>query len=285
MATQSKKASTSGEADAAGVLSNGPGTKPELKWIKITELYIDPTYQRNARSDRSRKNVAYIQGNFCWAHCGALIVCHVPEKKQYAVMDGQHRYLAAKARPDIPELPCVVISGQDAKQQAKSFVVINEKRVAMNAFAKFHASVAAGEPDAVAVQEILDECRIEVPRSPVMKGETGPRQTQAIGTLTRMLSTHSRKHIKWALTIIPEAYGDSVGALRAQMITALVEFIKANPETDRERMLRVLADVDPEQLIEDARSFKSIQGGSTTEAMVLCLERLYRAAGRSRGAV
>jgi hypothetical protein len=99
-----------------------------------------------------------------------------------------------------------------------------------------------------------------------------------------MLGTHSRKHIKWALTIIPEAYGESVGALRAQMISALVEFIKANPEADRTRMLGVLADTDPDQLIEDARNFKSIQGGSTTGAMVQYLERLYKSAGRKGAA-
>lgn len=273
-------------AKAKVLLDQGGGSlgqKPELKWIRLTELYIDQAYQRNAKSDRSRKNLAYIQEQFSWAHCGALIVSYIPEKKQYAVVDGQHRYLAARARSDIAELPCVVITGQDFQKQAKSFVAINTKRVAIHSLSKFHASVAAGDPDAVAVYDILTECKIDVPHSPVMKGQTGARQTQAVGTLSRMLGNHSRKHIKWALTIIPEAYGEEKGALRGQFIAALVEFIKANPETDRARMVGVLADIDPDQLIEDARSYKSIQGGSSVNGMVQCLSRLYKNAGRVRG--
>jgi hypothetical protein len=69
-----------------GVSDLGP--KPELRWIKVTELYIDQAYQRSAKSEASRKNLAYMQEHFSWAHCGALIVCHMPEKKQYTVIDG-----------------------------------------------------------------------------------------------------------------------------------------------------------------------------------------------------
>lgn len=262
---------------------NTVGDKPELKWLKITQLYIDHDYQRSAKSSKSRANLAYMQEHFSWAHCGALIVCWEPEKKQYAVVDGQHRLLAAIARNDIPELPCVVISGQDFQRQAKSFVVINTKRVTMNPLAKFHAAVSAGEEDAISVKGLLDECGLEVPRNPVMKGETDPRQIQCVGTLLSLLGSHSRKQLVWALSIIPEAYGDEPGQMRSGLVKALADFIKARPDTDRARMVEVLRGVDPDELEQNARSYKAIEGGTSKAAMTAALERLYKNTGR-RGA-
>jgi hypothetical protein len=256
------------------------GEKPELRWIKITELYVDHEYQRNAKSDASRKNIAYMKENFNWAHCGALIVSRMPAKNQYAVVDGQHRLLTALARNDIPELPCVVISEQDFQRQARSFVVINSNRVTLNSLAKFHAAVAAGDPDAVAVKDIVTECGLDIPRSPVPKGDTDPKQLQCVGSLVSLLGSYSRKQIVWALTIIPEAYGDTKGQMRASLIKALVEFIKSTPDANRARMIEVLQGIDPEELERDARSYMAIKGGTSKGAMTEVLTRLYRSGGR-----
>ena len=255
-------------------------TRPELAWVNIADMYVDAAYQRSTQSDASKKNLKWLVDNFSWSHCGALIVCYVAAKKKYAVLDGQHRLAAATARGDIQQLPCLVIRDLDIEKQAKSFVVINTKRVTMNTLAKFHAAVAAGEPDAVSVQEIVDACNIEIPRTTVAKGDTGPRQLQAVGSLMAMLDRYTRKQIEWALTVIPEAYGEERGQLRASLVKAVVEFIKTNPDTDRERFIRALADIDPSVLEENARSYTAINGGTTTAARMVALERAYKAAGR-----
>lgn len=251
------------------------GKKPELKWIKITELYVDHEYQRNAKSKASKKNLAYMQEHFSWAHCGAVIVSLIPEKKQYAVVDGQHRLMTALARKDIPELPCVVISDQDFQRQAESFAVINAKRVTLHTLAKFHAAVAAGEDDAVAAKAIADECGLEIPRAQVLPADADSRQIQCVGTLIALLGNYSRKQIVWALTIIPEAYGDKKGQMRAGLIKALAEFIKVRPDTDRLRMVDVLRAIDPDELERDARSYMAIKGGTSKAAMTEALDRLY----------
>ena len=48
------------------------GDKPELKWIPITKLYVDPSYQRSAKSRASASNLNYLKANFAWAHCGGV---------------------------------------------------------------------------------------------------------------------------------------------------------------------------------------------------------------------
>jgi hypothetical protein len=43
--------------------------------------------------------------------------------------------------------------------------------------------VAAGDEDAVALKQSIDECGIDIPRTQVNNGTTDARQTQAVGTL------------------------------------------------------------------------------------------------------
>lgn len=110
---------------------DGLGQRPELKWVKLSQLFIPTDYQRSVKSDASAKNINHIRGHFSWAKFGSLIVCPIPGSNppQFAVIDGQHRFRAAEARGDIAELPCVVISEREAREQAESFVAINSRRV------------------------------------------------------------------------------------------------------------------------------------------------------------
>lgn len=260
------------------------GKKPELKWLALKNLYVDQDYQRGTQSRASQNNLEYIQKHFSWSYFAPLIVCFVPEKKKYAVIDGQHRLMAASMIDGIDELPCMIIAGgHELKQQAESFVVINTKRVMMNSLAKFHAAASAGDTQANDVKQLLKECNIEIPRNPVLANQTGPRQTQALGTIKRMLCKYSKNQIKWALTIIPEAYGDEKGQMRGMLINALAHFKSVTPDVDQERMLKVLRDLDPEQLQEDARSSVRIGGGKTATAVFEAIERLYKNEGRKRG--
>jgi hypothetical protein len=262
---------------------NNPGAKPELKWIALDKLYVDHNYQRNTKSKASERNLDSMKADFKWVFCGALMVCWVASQKKYAVIDGQHRLQAALWRKDIDSLPCLIISEMDVEKQAKSFVAINTKRVQLNSLAAFHAAVAAGDKSAMGIKEILDDCKIEIPRNP-LGTHTGPRQMQSPGTLASLIGRYSRKHICWALNIIPEAYGEKPGMMRAQLIKALTQFAKANPILEHDRMLKVLSGLDPMQLEADARSYVTIGGGTTLSAMVEAITRLYKNAGRKNAA-
>jgi hypothetical protein len=207
----------------------------------------------------------------------------LPGKKKYAVIDGQHRLEAALKRRDIDAMPCAVIDHRDFQKQASAFSVVNTKRVKMHPMAQFHAAAAGGDPDAAALKALLAECKVEIPKVPVGKDDTEPRQTQAIGTLLSMLGKYSANQIKWALTIIPEAYGNEKGQMRSSLIKALAEFVKITPAADRIKMIAVLRDLDPSDLQKDAQSYVSIKGGSTVAAMVTALDRLYKSSARKGG--
>jgi hypothetical protein len=113
---------------------DGLGPRPELRWVKLSQLYVPADYQRSVKSDASAKNINHIRTNFDWAEFGALIVCPLfgSSPPQFAVMDGQHRLRAAEARGDIDEVPCVIIAERAAGAQAGNLVNINSRRVALH---------------------------------------------------------------------------------------------------------------------------------------------------------
>ena len=262
------------------------GPKPELRWVKITQLYIPADYQRSVKSDASAKNINHIKAHFNWGDCGALIVCPLPgaQPPQYAVIDGQHRLRAAETHGGIDELPCVVIAARQAGEQARNFVAVNSRRVKLHPLQEFRAAVVAGDPDASALQSILDRCGVTMASQSLNINETHPRVTLAVGTLLRMTQDYSEKQMAWVLTVIPEAYEDKPGMLRANLIRVLARWIKAHPDTDRERMVAALRTIDISDLERDARTFRSIQGGTMAEAMTTVLERAYKAASRKGAA-
>jgi hypothetical protein len=257
--------------------------KPELKWIKLTELYVPSDYQRPAKNSTSLANINYIKGNFNWASCGALIVCHLAKSRppQYAIIDGQHRFRAAVGHGKITDLPCIVISPREVQEQAKHFVEVNSKRIKLHSLHEYRAAVVAGEPGAVMVANLLKRAKIAVPEHPIGHKQMPPRTTAAIGTLHKMLDCYSEKQMLWALTIIPEAYEDTPGVLRASLIKAMAEWIKRHPDTHRETMIRTLQDIDLDDLEKDARAYRAIEGKRMPDAIMLVLEKKYNSASRA----
>lgn len=249
--------------------------KPELKWLPMSALYVNKSYQRTTESGASKKNIKAMTNDFQWALCGAITVCRDPKAERHAIIDGQHRYTAAKTC-GAKEMPCMIIQGYDTAGQAKNFLVMNENRVAINQLSAFHAAVAAGQPDAINLKKILDQCKITV--SFVPKGDTGPKETNAIGTLLKLVTKHNEKHIKWALTMIPDAYGDRRGQMRAMLLKAMAEFSQRNPGADRSAMAMALQGVDPRKMEAEVRASVKIQGGDNVEIMVDMLEKLYKKA-------
>ena len=160
--------------------------RPVMAWVPIGTLFIDKRYQRSAESRKSRKVIADIATDFSWAKCQPLTVVHVKSRDMYAVIDGQHRFEAAKELK-LTELPCYIVSDCETEEQAAFFVAVNRNRVQLNALALFHANIAAKDQDHLDLAQLLRECKITVPRNPAMNGETGPREIQCVGTLLRLM--------------------------------------------------------------------------------------------------
>jgi hypothetical protein len=82
------------------------GSQPTIEWIHIGRLSIDDVYQRSTDNEASRRLIASIASRFDWRLCGPLVVSRRVDDV-LTIIDGQHRWMAASKRDDIPNFRVV----------------------------------------------------------------------------------------------------------------------------------------------------------------------------------
>ncbi|MCX6891332.1 MAG: hypothetical protein NTX51_07385 [Verrucomicrobia bacterium] len=127
---------------------NAPG---QFAMLHKSELAVDPAYQRN---NINQRRVDAITRTWDWVACGCLVVALRDDDKWF-VVDGQHRKLAADQRADIQELPCLVFETTSRRQEAVSFLAINQGRVGVGSLDRYRAQLLSGDKTAFAVESLL----------------------------------------------------------------------------------------------------------------------------------
>lgn len=142
-------------------VKNVPG---ELLRIDKSQLRIDPAYQR--KLDMAR--VASMAANWSWVSCGCLIVSRRSEDAVYFIIDGQHRWEAAKFVPDIRDLPCLAFPLDQLRDEAVGFLAANTVRKLPSLADQFKALLIAQDRDALLAHRLAGEARrhISAPSSP-----------------------------------------------------------------------------------------------------------------------
>lgn len=117
------------------------------------DLNIDGTYQREQVSDAKVREIAK---DWDWRLFGALSVIMRDDGSLW-VYDGGHRCRASFLRDDVLELPCMIFECESIEEEAKAFVGTNTMKSTVSAYHKHRAALKAKEPEAMAVQAVLDK--------------------------------------------------------------------------------------------------------------------------------
>lgn len=254
------------------------GPRPKLMWIKLAQLTVDSSYQRGVKKD-GRASVGRMAREFSWRRCGALNVAPIAGDK-YAVIDGQHRLLAAAKRGDIAELPCYVVDSPDVVDQATSFVSINRDRIQVGRLDQYHAAVAARDTDALRIQRLCKAAGITVARQ--VLPELPPCTTTATVTLRKILDLVGLEVATEALKLLREGQEDCNDAFRSAPIAAMARIVGLyGDKLDRKRMVLTLRDLDLEDETSKAKGYRAAAGGTLEDALVRVLVRAYNKRGRA----
>lgn len=190
------------------------GIPSKLLWIPLNQLYIDPRYQR-AVGERGRKNIRKIVEGFNWSLFSPLVV-GPRAAKQYAVIDGQHRGIAAMTHGCIREVPCMIIRG-GVDVEAMAFAIINGQVTSVTDTQIHAARVVAGDPEALAIEAACAAADVKV-----MKFKTGttwkPGQTIAIGALRSCLKRYGRDALITAMQCVTQTGNQNPGYVKAPII-------------------------------------------------------------------
>lgn len=227
------------------------GPAPMLQWIDIANLVVDPEYQRPIIG-KGRRNVIKIATSFRWS-CFAPVVVSPITGGNFAIVDGQHRTTAA-ALIGITAVPCQVIIATPA-EQAKAFKEINGSVTQMTRQALHAAAVAAGDQEALEIEDVCSRAEVTVLRYPLAASEQEPGQTMAVGCLHDCIQTFGKDTVVTALQCITQTDNNRPGLLIATNIRALCALLAENVawRDAGERLLAVFDDVDLERENESAR--------------------------------
>ena len=254
-----------------------PASVVDLAFVPTDALHVDPAYQRRigpAGEGRIRKMIR----EFSWARFGAITIARNGDR--LAVIDGQHRLVAAKA-VGAAEVPAVITNTQaeGIEAEAADFVGINTTRTSVAGIDKFRAAIVAGDPDAMAVHEILTELAID---TDVAAGYAlKPNQTRAVAALRQMVKRTGRGITFTALEMLRDAQPDQPNLLTAFTVasTTLATAWIVENGGDLNRFHAVLASTDFETIRDEAAQLVKLQGGKMFERGK---ERLLKAYQRRR---
>lgn len=253
--------------NAAGDLSGvEPGAAPQLQWIEIGKLAVDPAYQRDIHTT-GRKNVIKIAREFQWAKFAPVVVAPI-EGGLFAVVDGQHRTTAA-ALVGITSVPCQVTIA-DRNTQAAAFAAINANVTEMSPMQLRAAKVAAGDAEAVRLNNVCQQAGVTILRYPVQATKQKVGDTMSAGQLYRLLRKFGDDTLMVALSCITRTRDGYPGMVRAQLVHALCVCLEAEPEwSESPKLLKAVGRVDLAQSFRDAwKEASAGSGGGVISALV-----------------
>ena len=192
----------------------------DMDWININNLIVDPRYQRTTKSTRSQSNIQKIVEGFEWAKFSPLTVTPAEKENFYNIIDGQHRFEAAKILGDIEELPCWIVPQSTIKEQATVFVDINKNRVCINPYEIYKAEVAKGDEKAVKTHAFCEKNDIIIPNNSI--AGAAPNVTNALGTIKKYVNNGNEDNLAYVIDTIRKAFPFKSNQLRSDIINTLV---------------------------------------------------------------
>lgn len=254
-----------GEGFSKPVANLEAGPAPMLQWIDVALLRVDESYQRPVQG-AGRVNVGRIAEQFRWSKFAPIVVSPIPGGL-FAVIDGQHRAIAAALR-GLDTLPAQVVVA-DATEQAAAFKAINAATTRISALQLHRAALAAGDAEAREVQEAADAAGVVILRHPTSHLDLKPGETMALGAIRSALKEHGRDTVVTALMCVTETSNNEPGVLGAATIKALCTTLGARPDW-REAGERLLAAFDEIDLLEEANQARfSYRAKGTAVAEIL----------------
>lgn len=237
------------------------GARGLLKWIPITQLMVDESYQRPIDAS-GKRNIRRIIEAFHWSQFSPLVVSP-RHGGVFAVIDGQHRAVGAKLHGGIVELPCLVMSCTP-EEEARAFSTINGLVTRMHPQYLFRARIAAGDAGAVAADEAARAAGARIMPYPVAANQMKVGETLSGKTIENELGRVGRAVVIAAIEIITQTGDGNAGMIKAAAIEAFCDVLFGHPLWTENRAGRIAA-VDKlglTKIFADAARSHGAEGGT-----------------------
>lgn len=212
----------------AGLTANVPTTgMPIFELVRPSDLYVDPTYQRNV-SEKGMRQIRRIIEHFEWTKYKPPICAYAEweGKTILKVLDGQHTAIAAASNPNLDTIPVMIVEAESTVEQAKAFIGQNTDRLGVTSLQLHQAAIAAGDEDAQTIELVCARANVKVLKTTNAYTGTGSRQTIAIKQIEAMIGRRGPVVSREILEVLANA---DRGPLTAPQIKA-VELLLTDPQ-------------------------------------------------------
>lgn len=253
------------------------GSQGNLQWIEIGRLRIDPTYQRPVDT-AGKRNIRRIVENFQWSKFSPLIVS--PRKGGvYAIIDGQHRAIAAETHGGIKKLPCFVLECSP-EEEASAFATINGLVTRMQTQYLFRARLAAGDGSAAAAVKACTAAGAKIMPYPVPASLLKPGETLAAKTIEWAVDRYGHDTVVAALELVTRTGDGNPGLLKEFVITAFADVMGAHPIWLKRKFeaRKAVEAISLKAMIVDAMRLNVERGGGARAHLAAQLEAMLERA-------
>jgi hypothetical protein len=201
---------------------------PIFEMVDPKALYVDGRYQRGI-ADRGLRQIRRIIEQFDWAKFKAPTVCYAENEAGETclfVLDGQHTAIAAASNPYLTEIPVQIVEASTIESQAGAFIGLNRDRLNVTPMQLHHAAVAAGDEDAITIEQVCERAGITILRHPPHGGEYKPCETVAINAIAGLIN---RRHAMGARQILEVLARAECAPIKAAEIKA-AELLLTDPQ-------------------------------------------------------
>ena len=190
----------------------------------------------------------------------------------FNVFDGQHRFEAAKLRPDITEIPALIVTLEDNRAEAGAFIGVNTGRAGVSTVERYWAGLEADDQGMIAVRDVLRAAGCEVAAK---TGDAKPNLTNAVAAISRAIKIYLPVAVIKACTAIREAWPEENNVLKGILIEALSRIFRENKGLNQERLVLVLKSLGSKKIASNAEEMRKIMGGSAGTNIVRAIAAAY----------
>lgn len=248
--------------------------RPEVVWLAVADLSIDPKVQRQLDTTRA----ARIAADFDPDVIGVLHVS-VRADGAHVVIDGQHRLEAMKLLGwQTQKVPCRLYHGLELADEAHLFRGLNTF-AKPRAFDIFKVRIVEGDPIACDVRRILGKHGWRLASGDTPGAFTAVVAAEKVYTGFTAKDGNTPDLLDDALGILTNAWGHDPAAANGYIVTGIGLFLSryANHDIDKAGLVDRLASVagGPNGVIGKARGIKEFRNGTVARCLAEFLVELY----------
>lgn len=225
-------------------MTAAPDSEVYVAALAAHEIFSDPTYQRVLDVPRARK----MAGGWDRRLAGILEVSDRGEHNspRYAVLDGQHRWAAARFLKTPPVLVANVHSGLSVADEAELFEKLNRERRQITTWDRWRARRASADPVVLAIENTVAAAGLTISESKVPAGGS----VSCVSTLEKIATSRGGINLlDNTLNIVRSAYGRDRTAYEAPVVHGLALILDTFPDTlDLTRLVNILSDLPTKRI-------------------------------------